>query len=210
MNTIYTGYKIITITSTSQQAISLGIIGSLVSLLGFGVVFFQLSFENFRNTYGAYARSILYKSLGNELLYTFIGTTFSAMMAALFEKLDITIYSVNYFAIRDLFFNISAIFFFVFIIKLLKKLSYVLKYSLSYQGLTKIIEEITLERLREVKPNYSPEYNISYVLKAYESNSYEILSEIVVNSIIQNNQKIAEILVSSVTTHFKNIIESLN
>lgn len=202
----------IEISSTSQQNIALTIIGTLTSLLGFAVVFFQLSFDNLKKTYGSYARTILLNAIGNELIYTFVIILVFAIVTAIFEKENYTIIytNVKYYVIQNFSFNLTVTLFFIFIVKLLKKLAYIFNYSLSNENLKQIIDSIALNSVEEIKSNYFNDYDVELILKSHEFNHIEILSEISTNSILQNNHRIVEVIVVYLTKHISNIVEKLS
>lgn len=80
---IYVYGKISLIFETnSQLTISLALSGLTATFIGFGAVFIQLSFDNYKKYYGAYSKILLFQSIGKEIISVFILTNFFALLSA--------------------------------------------------------------------------------------------------------------------------------
>ena len=203
----FTTYKI-NIDSNSEETISLSIIGALVSFLGFGVVFFQLSYDNLKKTYAYYAKDLLFNSMGIDIILVFFLNLLLSLTTAIFsENNSFLAIKLEYAIIRDVSFNLAIIFFVYFTVKLFLKVKKMIDFSLSPKEVNKLIININVENLDNLISNHKVNTSLAKIFESYEKNPVEIINEISYNLILQNNYRLPQTIIEDLTLHYTKIIE---
>jgi hypothetical protein len=200
-------YKIF-VSSNIQQDISLAIVGALISFLGFGVVFFQLSYDNLKRTYAYYAKDLLFKSLGSDFVAIFLITLISAIIASLFvEKHNLGLIDYSYQQIQDIAFNIALNSFFYFTVYIFHRAKTMIDYSLSPKEINKLVNNINNNDIDQLAGSYKNNSDTAIILESFENNTIEIINEIAYNLILQNNYRLSQLIIKDLTDYYIRIIE---
>ncbi len=195
--------------SNAQLTISLAISGLTATFVGFGAVFIQLSFDNYKKYYGAYSKKLLFNSIGKEIIYLFVFTNIFALSCAITnEKYKFELVSNHYVNYTDLFLYLTIIFFISFLIILGYKIKYVFDFSLSNRDIENIVESIEYKNVKDAIANSNSFDRTDLALENIENNPIEIIIEITLNYISQNNHKVAEIVMIKLTSHFQLLIKN--
>lgn len=191
----------------TQQTVSIALMGLVATFSGFAVVFVQLSFDNYKKYYGYYSKVLLFKSLGKEIIVLFsLNIAIQLLCSSIEENYTYYINDTYKLNIQRFTFCLSLVFFLYFLILLMYKVRYIFDFSLSNNFLPETIKKIDINNIKhylQVSKNFE---NTRMILRNFENNYVEIISDIVINYVNQSNYKTSEVIIIELTNHFQSLI----
>ncbi|WP_288425886.1 hypothetical protein [uncultured Spirosoma sp.] len=197
---VYRDCFLINVLADSQQTIALSIVGALTSLLGFLVVFLQLSYDNLNKTFGVYAKRFLFNTDWKYLSTLFILDLTLLLISASLKNGNYTI--------RNEIFNLSIIFFFTFIIQTGFKIKSIIDRSISTKYLNDIINKISIHEIQQ-NADYDNRQRVDVTLHTVQSNPLYIVGEINRIAISQRSDSTSVLIISQLTDAFNRVLFSV-
>ncbi|WP_080056753.1 hypothetical protein [Spirosoma aerolatum] len=196
------------IKTESQQTISLALLGAVATFIGFGVVFIQLSFDNYKKYYGTYSKVLLFNAIGKEIIIIFILNIITSITCAIVNKKYTYHFSEgNIVNLQTTFFYFNVLLFLYFLFLLIHKIIYIFDYSLSNKDLHNTIKSVKLRSIKEFIETSNNREDTDLALKNFTDNPVEVITEVTLNYLSHGNQKTAIAIIKAIRKHFQFLIE---